>query len=111
MPNHADVIREGARFLELFSIGMPFLGAFFVAESVYRGSGHNVPPMILGVIRLWILRIPLAYAFAFGLHLGSDGVWIGMSASNVLSGIAAFGLLAAPGWLRSVIASDQPSIA
>jgi putative MATE family efflux protein len=109
MPNHADVIREGARFLELFSIGMPFLGAFFVAESVYRGSGHNVPPMILGVIRLWILRIPLAYAFAFGLHLGSDGVWIGMSASNVLSGIAAFGLLATPGWLRSVIASDQPS--
>jgi putative MATE family efflux protein len=103
IPGHAAVIHEGVRFLEFFALGMPFLGAFFVAESVYRGSGHNVPPMILGTVRLWILRIPLAYVFAFMLRWGSDGVWIGMSASNVISGIASFGLLASSGWLRSAI--------
>ncbi len=107
MPDHADVIHEGARFLEVFALGMPFLGAFFVAQSVYRGSGHNVPPMILGVIRLWLLRIPLAYAFAFALKLGSDGVWIGMSASNIVSGMASFGLLSSPGWLRSVVSAER----
>lgn len=103
MPGNADVIHAGSRFLELFALGMPFLGAFFVAESVYRGSGHNIPPMILGVMRLWLLRIPLAYLFAFILKMGSDGVWIGMSVSNVVSGIAAFGLLASRSWLRSVV--------
>jgi len=107
MPGHDAVIREGARFLELFAFGMPFLGAFFVAESVYRGSGHNVPPMIIGIIRLWILRIPLAYALAFLLKLGSDGIWIGMSISNVVSGIASFGLLASRRWQRSVVAPEQ----
>jgi putative MATE family efflux protein len=107
MPGHPDVIREGARFLELFALGMPFLGAFFVAESVYRGSGHNVPPMILGVVRLWVLRIPLAYAFAFALELGSDGIWIGMSVSNIVSGMASFGLLSSPGWLRSVVSTER----
>jgi putative MATE family efflux protein len=104
MPGHAAVIQEGASFLEFFALGMPFLGAFFVAESVYRGSGHNVPPMILGIVRLWVLRIPLAYVLAFPLALGSNGIWIGMSASNVVSGIAAFGLLASRAWQRSVVA-------
>lgn len=103
MPGHSAVIQQGARFLEVFAIGMPFLGAFLVAESVYRGSGHNVPPMILGIIRLWILRIPLAYVLAFTLKMGSDGIWIGMSLSNVITGIASFGLLANRSWLRSVV--------
>jgi len=107
MPGNAAVIHEGARFLEIFALAMPLLGAFFVAESVYRGSGHNVPPMILGVVRLWVLRIPLAYVFAFTLKMGSDGVWIGMSVSNVISGIAAFGLLASRSWLRSVVEPEQ----
>ncbi len=106
MPGHEEVIREGARFLELFALGMPFLGAFFTAEAVYRGSGHNVPPMILGIVRLWALRIPLAYLFAFVLAMGSDGVWIGMSLSNVVSGIAAIGLLTSRSWLRTAISSD-----
>lgn len=103
MPGNAIVIGEGARFLEVFAVGMPFLGAFFVAESVYRGSGHNVPPMVLGIIRLWILRIPLAYVLAFVFRLGSDGVWLGMSISNVVAGLASFGLLANRRWLRSVV--------
>jgi Na+-driven multidrug efflux pump len=108
MPGNPLVIREGARFLEIFAIGMPFLGAFFVAESVYRGSGHNVPPMILGIVRLWILRIPLAYGLAFVLDLGSDGIWLGMSISNVVAGLAAIGLLAHRSWLRSVV-EPKPS--
>jgi len=103
MPGNIGVIAEGARFLEVFALGMPFLGAFFVAESVYRGSGHNVPPMVLGIIRLWILRIPLAYVLAFTLRLGSDGIWIGMSISNVVAGMASFGLLGSHKWLRSVL--------
>ncbi|TFH08744.1 MAG: MATE family efflux transporter [Candidatus Atribacteria bacterium] len=107
MPGNTAVIHAGSRFLELFALGMPFLGAFFIAESVYRGSGHNVPPMILGVARLWLLRIPLAYVFAFILKMGSDGVWIGMSASNVISGLAAFGLLSSRSWLRSVVEPED----
>lgn len=107
MPGNAAVISEGARFLEVFAVGMPFLGAFFVAESVYRGSGHNVPPMVLGIIRLWILRIPLAYVLAFVFKLGSDGVWLGMSISNVVAGLASFGLLANRSWLRSVVEPES----
>jgi putative MATE family efflux protein len=101
----ADSLREGARFIELFAAGMPFLSAFFAAQAIYRGSGHNVPSMILGILRLWVFRIPLSLAFAFVLNMGSDGVWLGMSASNVLSGLVALGYLAwKGGWQRSRVA-------
>jgi putative MATE family efflux protein len=99
-----DSLREGSRFIELFAASMPFLSAFFAAQAVYRGSGHNVPSMILGVLRLWAFRIPLSYVFAFTLGMGSDGVWIGMSASNVLSGLVAIGYLAwGRGWQQARI--------
>ncbi len=100
----AESLREGARFIELFAASMPFLSAFFAAQAIYRGSGHNVPSMILGILRLWVFRIPLSFLFAFALGMGSDGVWIGMSASNVLSGLVAIGYLAwGSGWQRARI--------
>jgi len=107
IPGREDVIRTGARFIELFAVGMPFLGAFFAAEAIYRGAGHNVPTMILGILRLWALRIPLSYVFAFTLRMGSDGVWLGMSLSNVISGLAALGFLVSGTWQRSVIEPAQ----
>ncbi|MCX6100942.1 MAG: MATE family efflux transporter [Candidatus Bipolaricaulota bacterium] len=110
-------LHEGARFIELFAASMPFLSAFFAAQAVYSGSGHNVPSMILGVLRLWVFRIPLSYVFAFVLRMGSTGVWIGMSASNVLSGLVAIGYLAwGRGWQQARItppvdaeATDAPA--
>jgi putative MATE family efflux protein len=100
----AESLREGTRFIELFAASMPFLSAFFAAQAIYRGSGHNVPSMILGFLRLWFFRIPLSFIFAYVLGMGSDGVWIGMSASNVLSGLVALGYIAwKGGWQRSRI--------
>ncbi len=107
-PGALASLHEGARFIELFAAGMPFLSAFFAAQAIYRGSGHNVPSMVLGILRLWVFRIPLSYAFAFGLGMGSDGVWLGMSASNVLSGIVAvYYLLRTSGWQEARI--DPPA--
>jgi len=103
IPGRTDVINVGARFIELFAAGMPFLGAFFAAEAVYRGAGHNVPTMILGILRLWVLRIPLSWALAFPLSMQADGVWLGMSLSNVVSGLVALGFLASRSWQRTVV--------
>ena len=52
IPGQTEVIREGARLIELFAIGMPFLSAFFAADAVYRGAGHTTPMMIVALLRL-----------------------------------------------------------
>ena len=108
IPGREDVIEAGARFIGAFALSMPFLGTFFAAEAIYRGSGHNVPTMILGIVRLWVLRIPLSYVFGFTLGLGADGVWWGMSLSNVLAGLIALGFLLSRGWQRSVVEPPTP---
>jgi len=103
VPGQDEIIREAARFIEIFAAGMPFLGAFFGAEAVFRGSGHNMLPMAIGLARLWGLRLPLAYLFAFGLRMQADGIWLGMSLSNVVSGLASIGVLLSRRWQRSRI--------
>ncbi|MEN6370188.1 MAG: MATE family efflux transporter [Thermotogota bacterium] len=107
MPGQSEAIREAMSFIALFAASMPFLCTFLAAEAVYRGAGHNFPAMMLGLIRLWILRIPLSWLFAFSLGLGSTGIWLGMSASNVLSGIAAILWLRTGSWQRSVIEAPK----
>jgi len=100
-PEQEEIIREAARFIELFAAGMPFLGAFFAAEAVFRGSGHNLLPMFIGIGRVWALRLPLAYVFAFVVGLQADGVWLGMSLSNVISGIVSIFALTSRKWQRA----------
>ncbi|HEC63377.1 MAG TPA: MATE family efflux transporter, partial [Candidatus Acetothermia bacterium] len=106
IPGRGDVIQVGAGFIQAFAVGMPLLGVFFAALAIYRGAGHNLPTMVLSMLRLWGLRIPLAYLLGFPLGWGASGVWWGMSLSNVISGLAAGGLLARGSWQRSVIRSD-----
>ena len=107
IPGRPDVITVGASFVQAFALSMPFLGAFFAAMSIYRGAGHNLPTMILGILRLWVLRIPLAYLFGFTFAWGTDGVWWGMALSNVLAGLSAVGLLVSRSWQRSVV--EEPA--
>ena len=106
IPGQTEVIREGARLIELFAIGMPFLSAFFAADAVYRGAGHTTPMMIVALLRLWVIRIPLSYLLAFPVGWQADGVWLGMSLSNVIGGLVASLLLIGKRWQRSVVSSD-----
>lgn len=103
MPNRPDVITMGAGFIGAFAVSMPFLGTFFAALSIYRGAGHNLPTMLLGLLRLWVLRIPLSWLFGFALGLGANGVWWGMSLSNVVSGFIALALLLSGSWQKTVV--------
>jgi len=111
LPGDLESVHVGARFIQLFAAGMPFLAAFFAAHAIYRGAGHNFPTMVLGVLRVWVLRIPLSYALAFLLGMGADGVWIGMSLSNVVSGLVAVAFLLSKSWQRSVIDPEGPQTA
>jgi putative MATE family efflux protein len=103
VPGSPDVAEAGARFVQAFAATLPFFGTFFAAIAVYRAAGRNVQTMVLEIVRLWGLRIPIAYLFAFPAGLGADGVWWGMSASNGIAGLLALAFLARPGWQRAVI--------
>lgn len=105
------VIEVGARFITIFIWSIPFFGIFSLVSSVFRGSGHTKPPMILSLIRLLVLRVGISYLLAFGLvglNMGADGLWLGLFISNTLSGIMAFAWFLRGTWLEKTIDQGQP---
>ena len=94
--NDTAVIEEGARYMLIFALSIPFFGIYRIFDSTYRGTGHTVPAMILSLFRIWGLRLFLSAIFAlpsikfygftlmnFGFDMGVVGVWYGMAASNI----------------------------
>lgn len=98
-----EVIREGAWYIAVFGTSVPFFGLFDGAAATFRGSGHTVPPMVMALVRLWVLRVFLAWALAYPLGFGTTGMWAGMSLSNFLGGLALVVWLSRGTWKRKVI--------
>jgi putative MATE family efflux protein len=103
IPSQPEIIAEGVLFMSIFLWANPFFGLMMGVQSAFQGSGHNVPNMILDLTRLWGLRLPLVWFFAMMMKLGSRGVWIGMSASNVVAGLLSLVLLLTVDWRKKVI--------
>lgn len=105
-----EVVATGARFLSIFLWSIPFFGVFRLTSSVFRGSGHTRPPMIMSLIRLLPLRVGVSYVLAFGVlgvNLGTDGIWLGLFASNFLVGIIALIWFSTGTWQQRTIKSQQ----
>lgn len=98
-----EVVREGERFYLIFGFSIAFFGIFASAQSAFQAAGHTVPSMILGIVRLWAMRIPMAFVFAFMLGWGADGIWAGMALSNLLSAVVAVAWVSRGTWMRGVI--------
>lgn len=103
IPSQPEIIAEGVLFMSIFLWANPFFGLMMGVQSAFQGSGHNVPNMILDLVRLWGLRVPLAWFFAMALKLGSRGVWIGMTVSNVVAGSLSLILAFTVDWRQNVI--------
>jgi len=118
-----EVIAESKIVLEYFLISVPFFnGIFLVVNRTFMASGHTKKSMLLGIIRLWGLRIPLSYAFGYigsitllGLTIPlaqlfdftSKGVFFGMGLSNFLGALIALAWFLRGSWMRAIIEETE----
>lgn len=100
--NDRAVIEEGGRLLMIFGMSIFMFGIFGSAQSAFQASGHTVPTMILGIVRLWGLRVPLVILLAIVLDWGSVGIWTGMMLSNVISALLAVAWVSRGTWKRRI---------
>ncbi len=90
------VIAEGARYLAIFSMSIPFFGIYRIFDSTFKGTGHTIPVLFLTLFRIWGLRLFLSALLALpainlglivlniGFDIGIVGIWYGMAASNII---------------------------
>ncbi|MBS3782587.1 MAG: MATE family efflux transporter [Candidatus Thermoplasmatota archaeon] len=103
IPDDPTVIRMGASFLAILAIGGPFFGIFEAVSGALNGSGHTLKQMFLSLTRLWAIRIPFVFIFAFLLTMESTGVWLAIALSNVIAGSAAFMVYRRGKWKEEII--------
>ena len=100
------IMAETNLFLETLLPTLPFFGLFMVAMSVGRGSGHTLIPTLIGIFRLWGIRILLGYILTFILNAGPWGIWFAMALSNVIGGVASLLWIRYGDWNKPIIKGD-----
>lgn len=74
------VIALAATLLPVAALFQVFDGLQVVGAGVLRGAGDTRVPAIIALVGYWLLGLPLAYAAAFYLGRGPQGLWLGLTA-------------------------------
>ncbi|MFH1402243.1 MAG: MATE family efflux transporter, partial [Patescibacteria group bacterium] len=86
--NYPDVIRIGGSFLRFIAVTLPFLAIALILGRGITGAGDTIAPAVMTGIAQIGLRIPVAYVLALVVGLGTNGIWLGINASDVCQGLA-----------------------
>lgn len=100
--NDAEAIRLGDVMFKIVSPSVLMFGLYYVITGAFQGAGATKIIMVLAIVRLWALRVPLAFFFAFVLKLGPISIWYAMFISNTLTAIAGFIYYRRGPWLRAM---------
>jgi putative MATE family efflux protein len=101
--NDPRILSETSLFLQILLPTLPLFGLFVSAMSTGRGSGHTVFPTTIGIMRLWGIRLALGYLLAFIVGMGSLGVWLAISLSNVIGGVISILWIKYGNWAEAVV--------
>jgi putative MATE family efflux protein len=107
VPNAADVIAGGTRFLRLMALSFGFIGLQQTLSGAFRGSGNTLNTMILAMVSLWVFQFPTAYVLSKHTPLGAVGLWWAFPIANVsIACVAALWFLQG-GWKRKKLISGE----
>ncbi|MEN6358000.1 MAG: MATE family efflux transporter [Armatimonadota bacterium] len=83
----ASLIPIIVAYLRINAVSEPFLAVNMVLRGALQGAGETRIPAWITFFTSYVIRLPLAWALAVPLGMGSTGAWIGMATSTVISGI------------------------
>lgn len=89
-PESKDAIELGANYLFILGLSQGFMAIEIGLAGCFNGMSDTKTPAILGVINN-LLRIPIAIVLM--PFVGVYGVWIAMSSTSIMKGLAAMTLI------------------
>ncbi|MBU2474284.1 MAG: MATE family efflux transporter [Candidatus Omnitrophica bacterium] len=88
--NHPEVIKIGTSLLRFVAVTLPFLASALILGRGMTGAGDTIAPATMTGVTQLGLRIPIAYILALAVGMGTNGIWLGINASDVVQGVAMF---------------------
>ena len=89
MSTPQEAVSATVIYLTICFLGIPFITAYNIISSIFRGMGDSKSPMYF-VAAACIVNIILDYIFIGGLHMGAAGAALGTTCSQTISVIIAF---------------------
>lgn len=83
MSTPAEAVEGTARYLTICFIGIPFITAYNVIASIFRGLGDSKSPMYFIAVAC-VANIALDYLFIGALHMGPAGAALGTTLSQTI---------------------------
>lgn len=84
MSTPAEAVEGTVRYLTICFIGIPFITAYNVIASIFRGLGDSKSPMYFIAVAC-VANIALDYLFIRALHMGPAGAALGTTLSQTIS--------------------------
>ncbi|MCX8057898.1 MAG: MATE family efflux transporter [Spirochaetes bacterium] len=100
--NNKETMELGHIMFKIISPSVVFFGLFTTINGAFHGTGKTRPVMFLNILRLWGLRVPLAYILALNFKMGPLGIWISMFISNMVTSLIGFYLLKIKDWKKVI---------
>ncbi len=97
------VIAEAGKFFAVVPASSYLFGVLMVLLAAFYGSGHTTPAMLIGIVRLWVLRVPVALLLTRTLGWGSTGTYLAMVVGNVVCALLALSFFLRGGWQKAVV--------
>ncbi|MFQ7025136.1 MAG: polysaccharide biosynthesis C-terminal domain-containing protein [Lachnospira pectinoschiza] len=88
MSTPAAAVSGTITYLTICFIGIPFITAYNIISSIFRGLGDSKSPMYFIIVACGA-NILLDYLFIGGLHMGAAGAALGTTLSQTISVIVA----------------------
>jgi len=71
-----NVVAIGSHYLVIVSSFYIVFTTMFAFNSVFRGAGDTVIPMLITLFSLWLIRIPISYFLSMNIQFTSAFHWI-----------------------------------
>ncbi|KAK1384095.1 Protein DETOXIFICATION [Heracleum sosnowskyi] len=96
--NEEEVVKYVAIMMPILAISNFFDGLMTVLSGVVRGCGRQKIGAYINLGSYYIVGIPCAVLFAFVLHIGGKGLWVGIICGLILQGFFFLVLVARINW-------------
>ena len=87
-----EAVQETNRYLLICFAGIPFITAYNVISSIFRGAGDSKSPMIFVAIAC-VVNVVMDFVFIGGFRMGAAGAALGTVAGQMVSVLASLVVL------------------
>lgn len=104
---HEDIVKLADHSLKIYTFSIVGFGLFMVSQGAFIGLGRTRLPLIMGLLRVWLIRY--IFIIITKKWLGVDSVFWGNLVSNTVAGLLFYYIVTKTPWV-SVIKKDKNSI-